>query len=347
MAKIHWETTSAVARRVSGDAPLAGTYHERRFELDAPGYVARASDLVSHETGLELPGAPDVGVISRARWVDTNIAAFSELLAPLRETMEDDDSGNGALAGLGGRFMGAEIGAVLGFLSRRVLGQYELVLPTSDGKVGDSVYFVGVNVLGMERAHEFRPSHFRLWVALHETAHRAQFTGVPWMRGYFLSLVDELIGKPKKEKGRLLRIASEVQAARARGEDPIDDLGLLGLIAGEEQREVLNKVQALMSLLEGHGHVVMDRIGEREIVDVQRMSRVLTARRDDSKNSLLMKLIGMELKLRQYEDGARFIKAVERRAGWDALSMAWESPESLPTLEEIEEPEQWLTRMSS
>ncbi len=344
MTKIHWETTAAVARRVSGDAPLAGTYHERRFELDAPAYVARASEMVSEETGLQLPGTPDVGVISRSQWVETNISAFSELLAPLRETMGDDEDKPG---GLGGRFLGAELGAVLGFLSRRVLGQYELVLPTSEGDVGDSVYFVGVNVLGMERAHEFRPSHFRMWVALHETAHRAQFTGVPWMRAYFLSLVDQLVGKPQKEKGRLRRIAADIQAARARGEDPIDDLGLLGLLAGEEQRAVLDKVQALMSLLEGHGHVVMDRIGEREIVDVQRMSRVLTARRDESKNSLLMKLIGMELKLRQYEDGANFIKAVERRAGWDALEMAWQSPEALPTLDEIGEPELWLTRMSS
>jgi coenzyme F420 biosynthesis associated uncharacterized protein len=349
MSKIDWETTTSVARRFSGAYPLAGTYHERRYEIMAPGLVARASELVSHETGLELPGAPDVGVVSREDWVATNIRAFTALLAPLRDAIEE--SGGGSVPdddgrGWGSRFMSAELGAVLGFLSRRVLGQYELVLPTGDGDVGDSVFFVGANVLAMERQHEFRPSHFRFWVALHESAHRAQFTGVPWMRGYFLSLVDELVGSGAKEQGRMARIASDVIAARDRGESPIDETGLLGLLASHGQREVLDRVQALMSLLEGHGHVVMDRIGAAEIPEVARMSKVLTARRNDPRQAALMRLVGMEMKLRQYDLGAAFIRGVEAHASWDALAMAWESPESLPTLPEIEDPRAWLDRMA-
>ena len=117
-------------------------------------------------------------------------------------------------------------------------------------------------------------------------------------------------------------------------------------MASHGQQEVLERVQALMSLLEGHGHVVMDRIGAREIVDVSRMSGVLTARRKDTRNARLMKLIGIEMKLKQYELGAKFIRGVEERASWDALSMAWESPEALPTLAEIEDPGAWLNRMA-
>jgi coenzyme F420 biosynthesis associated uncharacterized protein len=248
--------------------------------------------------------------------------------------------------GLSSRVMGAELGAVLGFMSKRVLGQYELVLPTADSDIGDSVYFVGANVLGMERQHEFRPSQFRFWVALHESAHRAQFTGVPWLRGYFLSLVDELVGSAEREKGRMSRIAGEIMAARERGDDPIGDSGIIGLLASEDQRGTLDRVQALMSLLEGHGHIVMDRIGLREIPDVERMSNVLKARRKDPKTATIMKLIGIEMKMRQYDDGARFIRGVEDKASWDALSMAWESPESLPTLAEIEDPGAWLDRMA-
>jgi coenzyme F420 biosynthesis associated uncharacterized protein len=351
MASIDWDTTTAVARRFSGDYPLAGTYHERKFALTAPQYVARASDLVAEETGLELPGAPAVGVISRSQWVETNIQAFTALLAPLREAMgesaEDapDDAPGRRTPPWAGKFMGAELGAVLGFLSKRVLGQYELVLPTGEDELGDSVFFVGANVLAMERQHEFRPSHFRFWVALHETAHRAQFKGVPWMRSYFLGLVDELVDSSRREPGRMARIASEVIDARNHGRDPVDDAGILGLLASHGQREALDKVQALMSLLEGHGHIVMDRIGEREIVDVDRMSRVLTARRADAKSQGMMRLIGMEMKLKQYELGAAFIRSVEDRAGWDALAMAWESPEALPTLAEIEDAESWLRRM--
>lgn len=345
MTSIDWDTTASVASRFGGTYPLEGTYHMRRYELDAPEMVARASEMVADETSLELPGAPDVRVITRSEWVDINIQSFSTLLKPLREALEAETKSDTS-RGIGARFMGAELGAVLGFLSKRVLGQYELVLPTSESELGDSVFFVGANVLAMERQHEFRPSQFRFWVALHESAHRAQFTGVPWMRGYFLSLVDDLVDANKRESGRITRIAQDVREAMERGESPIGDTGILGLMASHGQREVLERVQALMSLLEGHGHVVMDRVGEREIVDVGRMSRVLSARRSDAKNAALMKLIGMDMKLKQYELGAAFIKDVEARASWDALAMAWESPEALPTLQEIEDPGSWLDRMA-
>ena len=347
MTKIDWGAAATVAGRFSGDYPLEGTYHMRRFELDAPGMVARASEMVAAETGLEIPGAPEVGVITRDQWVETNIKSFTALLKPLREAIEAEGEGPKGLGSLGGLVTGAELGAVLGFLSKRVLGQYELVLPTGESDVGDSVFFVGANVLAMERQHEFRPSHFRFWVALHESAHRAQFTGVPWMRGYFLSLVDELVDTNRSEPGKLNRIAHDVRDAMDKGESPGGDAGILGLLASREQREVLDKVQALMTLLEGHGHVVMDRIGEREIVDVDRMSRVLSARRNDSKNAAMMKLIGMDMKLKQYETGGRFIKQVEKLASWDALSAAWEAPEALPTLAEIEDPASWLSRVRS
>lgn len=362
MASIDWDTTTAVARRFSGDYPLAGTYHERKFALTAPQYVARASDLVTEETGLELPGAPTVQVISRAQWVETNLHAFTALLAPLRDAMaaqagdaEPAAGDDPAVDGDGeptrsvpwaGRLMGMELGAVLGFMSKRVLGQYELVLPTGDDGLGDSVFFVGANVLAMERQHEFRPSHFRFWVALHETAHRAQFQGVPWMREYFLGLVSELVDAGRREPGRMARIASEVMDARNRGVDPVDDAGILGLLASRDQRHVLDKVQALMSLLEGHGHIVMDRIGERELPDLDRMSGILTARRADARTQAVMRLIGMEMKLKQYDLGAAFIRGVEERASWDTLSMAWESPDALPTLAEIEDPASWLDRMA-
>jgi len=343
MSKVDWDTAGQVATRFSGEYPLAGTYHERRFELQAPDLVARASDMVSVETGLELPGAPVVGVISRAEWVDTNIRSFGKLLEPLEEKLADKD---GFGASIAAKVMGTELGAVLGFMSKRVLGQYELVLPTGDSDRGDSVLFVGANILAMERQFEFRPSSFRFWVALHESAHRAQFTGVPWLRDYFLSLVERLVDSSDPEPGRIARIASDVRAALTDGIDALGDAGLVGLLASPEQREVLDDVQALMSLLEGHGHVVMDRLGEREIVDVKRMSSVLKARRKDPKSAAFMKLIGIEMKMKQYDDGAAFINQVEDQASWDALSMAWESPEALPTLAEIDDASLWLNRMA-
>lgn len=342
MSTVDWDTAVSVASRFSGSYPLADTYHERKFAFTADGYVVRASDMVSHETGLDLPGAPVVGVISREDWVRTNAESFATLIAPLEEALSDT---SGVSRGVAGKVMGFELGAVLGFLSKRVLGQYELVLPTGDTDTGDTVLFVGANVLAMERKHEFRPSHFRFWVALHECAHRAQFTGVPWMRDYFLSLVGELVSSSKSSSRNLAKVAGEVARGDRSRENLLGDAGLIGLFASPEQQVALDKVQALMSLLEGHGHVVMDRIGEREIVDVARMSAVLKTRRKDPKSAAFMKLIGIEMKLKQYDDGAKFIAQVEDLASWNALAMAWESPETLPTLEEIGDAKKWLDRM--
>ncbi|MEN8114484.1 MAG: zinc-dependent metalloprotease [Actinomycetota bacterium] len=343
MSRVDWPMAVTVAANVAGTYPLEGTYHQTRLDRDMPEHVFRASALVSEETGLVAPGLPDVAVIGRSDWVENNVASFSTLLAPVEERL---GSQTGIGASIAGRIMGAEMGAVLGFLSRRVLGQYELVLPNADGGDGDTVLFVGPNLLKMERDHAFRPDEFRFWVALHECTHRLQFTGVPWLRGYFLGLVEELVDASKPESGRIQRVAAEMKDAAAAGQPLVDEAGIFGLFATPEQREVIDRVQALMSLLEGHGHVVMDRIGERELVTQGRMSRVLKARRSDKRTAALMRLIGLEMKLRQYEMGERFINAVERHADWETLNRAWEGPESLPTLAEIDDPRRWLERIA-
>lgn len=342
MSTTTWDSAASIARRFAGKYPLESTYHEARLARQAPLLVERATALVAAETGLEAPGSPDVAVVSRAEWVENNIASFSQLMAPVTERLSEH---KGLGRGGAGRLMSAEVGALLGFLSRRVLGQYELVLPTSDGGDGDTVMFVGANVLAMERRFEFRPAEFRFWVALHESTHRLQFQGVPWLRSYFLGLVEELVNASKPEPGRMARVAGEVREAAAQGRPLIDEQGLFGLLATPGQREVIGKVQALMSLLEGHGHVVMDRIGERELVSQARMSRILASRRNDPRTAMFMRLVGLEMKMKQYEMGAKFIEGVERQAGWSSLDAAWLRPSNLPTLEEIEDPVSWLYRV--
>lgn len=343
MSKVDWKLAVSVADRVAGSYPLEGTYHEARLARQAPALVERASDLVAAETRLSPEGQPDVAVVSRREWVETNISSFTRLLAPAEERL---GRSKGIGSRLAGRVMGAEIGALLGFLSRRVLGQYELVLPAPDKEFGDTVLFVGSNVLSMERQHEFRPDEFRFWVALHECTHRLQFVGVHWLRAYFLGLIEKLVATSKPEPGRLARISSELREAAASGEPLVGEAGVFGLFASPDQREVIDRVQAMMALLEGHGHVVMDRIGARELVTQARMSRVLKARRRDPRTATLMRLLGMELKLRQYELGERFIRDVERHAGWETLDRAWAGPESLPTLDEVHNPMLWLQRVA-
>ncbi|MDH3414370.1 MAG: zinc-dependent metalloprotease, partial [Gammaproteobacteria bacterium] len=193
MSAIDWDQAVRVASRMTGSYALAGTYHEARFGLQAPQMVMRATALVEAETGLHAPGVADVAVVSRKEWVEANIGSFAELVRPAEERLAAQSKIGARIAS---KVTAAELGAVLGLLSRRVLGQYELVLPRADGSAGDTVMFVGANILAMERQHEFRPQEFRFWVALHEATHRLQFLGIPWMKDYFLGLVNELVLLP-------------------------------------------------------------------------------------------------------------------------------------------------------
>jgi coenzyme F420 biosynthesis associated uncharacterized protein len=269
-------------------------------------------------------------------------------MGPMEDRLQERFSRLGPLGQgasfLAGRVVAAETGALLGVMARRVLGQYELALPAELD--GDTIYLVGANVLALERGHQFRPSEFRFWLALHECTHRLQFLGVPWMRDYFLGLVQELIASARPEPGRMARVTEELRAAAAAGRPMIGETGLFGLFASDHQRALVDKVQALMSLLEGHGHVVMDRIGEGLLVSQARMSAVLKQRRTDPRMAAFFRLTGMEMKFKQYELGERFIEHVEREAGWDAISTAWRGPEWLPTRSEIDHPSAWLERVA-
>jgi len=331
-----------LAARLAGQYPLADTYHGAALVEDMARITPEVSQLVSEGTGLALPGDPTTLVIGRLEWVDRNIASFQHLIEPAAQKIarsRDESAG-----GLAQRVVERESSALLGVLSRRVLGQYELVLPT--GEEGDSVAYVGPNLLQMERTHQFRPSEFRFWVALHELTHRAQFQGVPWLRPYFLSLVEELLEASTPEPGRLRAIAEEIVQRRRSGTPLIDERGIFGLIATDAQQEIVDRVQALMSLLEGHGHVVMDRIGAERLRSQARMSRVLKTRRKDKRTAAFFRVTGLEMKVRQYELGERFIKKVERQAGWETVNLAFRGASSIPTLAEIERPEQWLSRVA-
>ncbi len=344
--EVPWPFAGRVAGLVAGSYPLGLSYHTEQLRSSLPPIAGRANLLVAESTGLELPGAPEVIVVGRRDWAERNIAAFSKLMEPAEQRIAQRLGSVGADEigpTVARRLVAGETGALLGVLSRRVLGQYELVLPTGDD--GDSVAFVGENILQMERNHQFRPAEFRLWLALHELAHRAQFVGVPWMRDYFQGLVQEMIASAAPEPGRLRRVVAEVRRRRRSG-PIVDERGLFGLLASPRQSATLDRIQALMSLLEGHGHVVMDRIGQQVLISQGRMSSILKARRADPKLAAFFRLTGIEMKMRQYERGEQFVLGVERLADWDALAAAWSGPESLPTLAEIEDPGAWLRRVA-
>jgi len=344
---VAWDVAEKVAIRVARREPLADSYLYASLDPDFRRYTAEAEELVAQETGLRsLAGPARVRVTDRAGWIRANLASFRRLLRPLTERL-GARMGSGPLSGAGRSVAGAEVGALLGWMSTRVLGQYDLlVIENEDVDDQDIVYYVGPNVLSLEKRFAFPPGEFRLWLAVHELTHRAQFTGVPWMQQHFLSLVDAtLSGFDPDPKRFLAALRRAVDAARA-GQNPLDDGGLVSLFAGPEQHVVLQQIQGLMSLLEGHGDIVMDRASVGRIPGAARFHQVLQQRREAAGAArFLQKLIGLEAKLRQYQDGERFLEAVDAAQG-ASIDLLWRGPEYLPSLAEIRTPGLWLSRIA-
>jgi coenzyme F420 biosynthesis associated uncharacterized protein len=350
---VSWETAERVATwfasgrsRLGPSSPPLDAASEAQLERDFAEFTPRAEQLVVASTGLRPSSGPTRGlVVDRPEWARRNIASFRRLLEPVLARLEGP-----ALSGIVGSAArtsaGAQLGLILGWMSTRVLGQYDLLLTEGD-ESGDVVAYVGPNIVALERKHHFPPRQFRLWIALHEVTHRCQFSAVPWMHAYFLSLVDEALSvmtpDPRRFVDGLRRAAEAVRAGR----NPLEEAGLLGLVAAPEQLAVLSRIQALMSLLEGHGDVTMSRAGADEVPEASRFAAVLTERRAKASfpARVLQQLLGIEAKLKQYAMGERFIAAVEAAGGPDLFARVWEGPDMLPTLEEIRDPGRWVARM--
>jgi coenzyme F420 biosynthesis associated uncharacterized protein len=351
---IAWDTAGQVARRVARQQAPLTDYERRSLEADFEEYTARAESLVEAETGLRsLAGPARARVADRSQWVDANIASFQRLLRPVLTKLGDKVGGGGRAGGVPLSFTrqaaGAELGLLLGWMSGRVLGQYDqLLIEDERPEDQDIVYYVGPNVVGVERKYGFEPAQFRLWLALHEVTHRAQFTGVPWLRQHFLGLVDRTLAgldpDPKAIMAALRRSAEGIRAGR----NPLDEGGIASLIAGPDQFAAIQEIGGMMSLLEGHGDITMDRAGADQVPAAAQFSRTLKERRRQrGLAKLIAMLVGLDAKMRQYEQGEAFIEAVEASGGRPLMDRVWEGPEFLPSLAEIRDPQQWITRIGA
>jgi len=345
---VDWALAERIAVRVTGREPFAESYHYASLEPDFAELTAEAEELVHTATGLRsLAGPARARVTDRAGWVHANVASFQRLLRPLTERLGERVA-QSKVAPLARRAAGVELGVLLGWMSGRVLGQYDLlVIEEENPDDQDVVYYVGPNVIALEKRFAFPPREFRLWLALHEVTHRAQFTGVPWLRAHFLSLVERSFGAVEPDPKRFLNALRRfVEDSRA-GRNPLEDGGLVALLASPEQGAVLRQIAGMMSLLEGHGDVTMDRAGAGRIPSAERFSRVLRQRRQTGSPAvkLLQRLLGLEAKFNQYEQGERFIEHVERIGGSALVNRAFERAENLPDLDEIRNPDAWVRRV--
>jgi coenzyme F420 biosynthesis associated uncharacterized protein len=342
---VDWKVASAIARRVLTLKPPLDADRFSEVESDFAEATKRAEELVAEVTGLHPPGHAHAVTLGRPEWVDANLASFERLLRPVL------DKSSGSTWGrliretpVGQQAAGAEVGLLLAWMSSRVLGQYDIVPGTPAGD--DAVYYVAPNVIEVERRHGFAPRDFRLWIAVHEVTHRAQFRAVEWMEEYFLGLVERATSITFDASSALDSLTRVIAAAR-RGENPLGDGGIVGLLASSEQLETVHEAQALMSLLEGHADVVMGAVGDDVIPGATRFAKVLAERRTKAKGAtkLVQQLLGLEAKLRQYRDGEHFVDSVIAERKMAGFSRVFERAENLPTLEEIHDPARWIARI--
>ena len=340
---IDWDLARQVALRTARREPYTAPRWRDGLAEDFAEYTQQAEGLVAECTGLRSLSGPARGrVTDRAGWIDANLASFQRLLRPLVDKL--GAGADGRLAPLTRRVAGAELGVMLGWMSTRVLGQYDLlVIEDEKPEDQDIVYYVAPNVLALENRYAFDPGQFRLWLALHEVTHRAQFTGVEWMRPHFIGLVESVLDAVEPDPKRVAAAVRRVVEARRRGEDPLAAGGVMALFASEAQIETLDQLAGLMSLLEGHGDVTMDRAGDGLVPSAPRFGRVMRRRRESVRGfaKVFQRLIGLDAKIKQYAEGEHFIASVEEAGGTALFDRVWEGPENVPGIAEIRNPSDW------
>ncbi len=282
-------------------------------------------------------------VVDRPGWIQANTDGFAALTGPLIEKLTSSRGAPGSLTeAIGSRITGAELGAMLGFLGSKVLGQFDPFheRPGEHGRL----LLVAPNIVHVERELGADPHDFRLWVCLHEETHRVQFTAVPWMTDHLRSEMDAIIGSVQTNPSELVRDLGQKIADLVSGKT---DGSLLDLLGTPEQKEIIERVTGVMSLLEGHADVVMDGVGPEVIPSVAEIRRKFTQRRKGvgGLDRLLRRLLGLDQKMAQYRDGAVFVRAAVDKVGMEGFNAVWATPENLPSKAEILDPALWIARV--
>lgn len=348
---VDWELAARIGRRVAGGSSLLvrAAWSRQFTELST-----RGDQAVAEYTGLggNLP-PPIAEPLDRGEWVEANLATLKRVLAPVREKVVNRPQWAGAgpmpaLARTGTQAVtGIQAGGLLGYVAQRVLGQYDLPVPDpSIAEPEGTVFYVVPNIVGLERRHGFRPADFRLWIALHETAHRRQFRGVPWLPAHMQGLLDEFLATVDLDEDAVRRIGRRAQdlARKVLAGETVEAMDFL---VSAEQRAVVDRMQATMSVLEGHGEFVMQQLGRRMVPGHDRMHEVLHDRRlaPSASDRVLQQALGLRKKLDQYALGERFITHAHDRGGMDAVNRVFSEPAALPTVDELKDPDKWLARV--
>jgi coenzyme F420 biosynthesis associated uncharacterized protein len=336
-----WQTAHDLGRRVAGTSIAVTPVQRARMREDFAELVSESERLISDFTGLSMDGfRTRAWVMSRGEWIGANLKGLQRLMEPLAERMEA--SKPGGRTEVRRKALALQIGGLMGYVSRKVLGQYDVFLPADDEGL---LYFVGPNVAETEQRYSLPLRDFRLWIALHEVTHRVQFGATPWLRGYLQELVDMYFGTVQLDGKQLMQQLQRVVEEARSGAD-WRGVGAFFLLLSPEQREIFYRMQSVMSLLEGHASFVMNELAQGRVNDLARLNRSLQARRHSSNlERTFQKAIGFESKVKQYDAGEYFVRTIVDRAGMEGFNLVWVDRTNLPTLAEIAEPQLWLSRV--
>jgi coenzyme F420 biosynthesis associated uncharacterized protein len=355
MPLIDWEQARTIAIAMNRGAAL--TLPERtRLDAAYRDLVARCVPVVAAYTGDTLPptAVERTYAFDRVDWINANIAGFERMFAPLEGL--NPASANGSVAsvlwgGVNQKVVSTELGLLLGYLGRRVLGQYDLALlgrePVSAGKL----YYVEPNIVSVERSLGLPPAEFRMWLALHETTHAFEFEAHPWLREHFNALLERYFEFLRQDAERLrtegvrgLRLFVD----RVRDGDRGDGSWLEALMT-PEQRRLFAEMQAMMCVVEGYSNHVMNAVGKELLPTYDLISRKFEQRQRERTmaEQLFARLTGLDIKMEQYRLGEAFINRIAAERGHSFARRVWEGPDYLPSMDEIRHPEQWLARIDA
>ncbi len=350
---INWEWATQVAVSASRSGTPEVPWDRRKAQQEYADFVRRSHDLVAGYTGVTLPQPlTNVRTFDRQEWVEANIANFRLLFVSLEQGYRaalKRTSAGGALSGLSQAVLSAEVGLLLGYLARRVLGQYDISLlgrkPVSSGQV----YFVEPNIGRLERRYALPSDDLRFWIALHEVTHAFEFEAHPWLREYLNDLITVYLGSFARDlfgSRQNLPVAAFLGRLRA---NLVQSRHPLELMMSDKQRRIFWSLQALMALMEGYSNHVMQQVGQQCLPSYRQLRRHFEerARRRGAAEQLFIRLTGLDLKLEQYVLGEHFVNTVVQTRGIEVMNRVWDGPEMLPSLDEIKQPLQWLARIEA